>query len=140
MTFEKVNKKPIPEAFKEFDEANPIVFEMFCLFAIQWINKQLSVGKKLEQTKLDSQQVKISAKQVCGRIRWWSSVEIISNTEYKINDAYTAHYARKFIAKYPQYTWPDKSFDSAQDSIRKCVFEMRELRGKKQGELFRKAG
>jgi hypothetical protein len=104
--FEEINGKSIEEAFEEFDKANPEVYKVFCRFAEQWISKQLEAGKKLED-------VRISAKQVCGRIRWWSSVEVEKTTDFRINDAFTCLYARKFLKDHPKY---------------ESVFELRTLR------------
>lgn len=77
----------IEEAFQKYHEENPLVYEHFKTFALEWIA---------------SKSKKISSKQIIGRIRWFVAVET-KDDNFKINDAYTAHYGRLFVKDYPQY-------------------------------------
>ena len=110
MNYEKSNGKSIKEAFQIFHESNPSVYVQYIRFAKNWIN---SLQK-------NNQTIKISSKQIIGRLRWFFQIEKKIG-EYKINDAFTPYYARLFIKDYPQY---------------KDVFEFRELRSTSQEKLF----
>ena len=88
--------------FMVFHEANPHIYKYFKEYALKWIQ---SPGKKI---------IKISSKQIIGRIRWFLDVET-EKTDFKINDAFTPHYARLFIKEFPQY---------------ENLFELRKLRAK----------
>jgi hypothetical protein len=98
MKFSQLKGQSIVSAFEQFDQQNPDVYKMFVAYAKNWIN----TGARC-----------ISSKQIIGRIRWFHTVESYNGTDFKVNDAFTAHYARKFIGDYPQY---------------KDKFELRELR------------
>jgi hypothetical protein len=87
MNYEQTNGKSIQEKFLEFDKKNPLVYRMFC----EQINKAIKLGK-----------TKISAKTVLGFVRWEAQFYTIGD-EYKINDAFTSRYARKFIADFPKF-------------------------------------
>ena len=84
--------------FIKFDEKNPHIYALFVKLAFEAFDR----GKK-----------RISSKQIIGGIRWNSYIHTDSDDEYKINDAYTAHYGRKFVKDFPEH------FDK---------FEFRELR------------
>lgn len=88
MNFKQANGKSIQQSFKEFNDDNPKVYELFKGYAFEAINKE----KK-----------KISSKMIINRIRWEVYMDTTEDTGYRINDAYTAHYARLFIKDYPQY-------------------------------------
>lgn len=111
MDFEKLNGVTIEEAFRQFDKENPVIWDLFCRYAEVWINQQMHVNGWRNAEK-----VRISSKQVIGRIRWYNTVET-TGKDYKINDAFTAYYARKFVKAFPQY---------------EKVFEMRERKAKPQ--------
>lgn len=116
MNFQKTNNKSIEQAFQEFDKDNPKVWALFCKYALVWIEAQ-SEHRRKGFEKI----IRISSKQIIGRIRWFVSVETTAE-DYKINDAFTPYYARKFIKRFPEY---------------KDVFELREIRTKKQLTLFK---
>jgi hypothetical protein len=110
MNYKKQTGKTIEEAFQEFHNANPSVYVNYIKFAKNWI-------KALQTRK---QKIRISSKQIIGRIRWFYEIEKKIG-EFKINDAFTCYYSRLFIKDYPQY---------------KDVFEFRELRASSQIKLF----
>ncbi len=108
MTYQQLNGSSIELDFLVFHTANPHVYEHFKNYALKWINRP---GKKT---------TKISSKQIIGRIRWFVEVEVETElTEFKINDAFTAHYARLFIKDFPQH---------------RDLFEVRKLRTEKPQE------
>jgi len=76
----------IEQAFRIFDRKNPAIYEMFERFAFFLIR--------------DKKKKKIGAKMIMERIRWEKYIETTGD-EFKINNNFTAHYVRKFIAKYP---------------------------------------
>lgn len=88
MNYEQTNGKSIQEKFLEFDKENPLVYELFK----GQVLKAITHGKK-----------KISAKTVLGFIRWEIQFQTIGDI-YKINDAFTSRYARKFAEELPKYS------------------------------------
>lgn len=88
MNFRTTNGKTIKQAFDEFHSANPHIYEQFKEIAFMLIRR----NKK-----------KISSKMIINHIRWMVYVQTADDTGYKINDAYTPHYARLFIYDYPQH-------------------------------------
>lgn len=74
------------ENFVRFDNANPEVYAMFCHFALH------------ARTKKE----KFSAKCVFHRMRWEADIET-TESEYKIDDGWISHYARKFMDDYPEH-------------------------------------
>jgi hypothetical protein len=78
---------PIPVAFAVFDAAHPEVYRLFKFYARQLKNKSK----------------KGSARLVIERLRWEVLTGKYENEEYKINNNYTPHYARKLIADDPSY-------------------------------------
>lgn len=87
-SFYATKGQTIEAAFAEFHAANPAVYEYFKKYALHIL---VTKGRKLASSKL-----------ILNRIRWEVSIETIG-ADYKINDAYTPHYARLFIRDYPQY-------------------------------------
>ncbi len=96
-SFSKQTTKTIQQAFDEFHERNPQVYDSFKELAFEAINAR----KK-----------KISSKMIINVIRW----EVFLQTEdktlvdigdglvsFKINDAYTRRYARLFANDYPEH-------------------------------------
>lgn len=71
-------KDPIQEAFEEFHQKNPKVYELFVRFA------RMLKGKGITRA---------SAKLIVERIRWEIYLET-SDKEFKINNNYTSRYAR----------------------------------------------
>ena len=88
MNFKQQTGRTIEDSFIEFDKKNPHVYQMFRDMTFRVIEK----GVK-----------KASAKTILGVIRWHFNFEVVTHTEFKINDAYTAYYARKFIRKHEEY-------------------------------------
>ena len=81
-------KDRIAEAFAKFDHDNPHVwhhYERFTLLAIS------------------SGRVRYSSDAIVHRIRWHLDIETRSADEFKINDHFTALYARKFHAEHPEH-------------------------------------
>jgi len=71
--------------FVKFDATNPEIYRMFCKFALQ-------VAARREH---------FSAKCIFHRIRWESAVG--TGGDYKIDDGWISHYARKYMHEYPQH-------------------------------------
>lgn len=87
--FERATGITIREAFEKFDEANPKVYELIKREALRAIR----LGRP-----------RLSIKNIIGWIRWERFIETEDGSSgYKINDAYSAHYARKFIRDYPHH-------------------------------------
>jgi len=97
MKFRELTGLTIQQAFTRFDNRNPLVYKQFRRMAFQSINK----NKK-----------KTSSKMIINVIRWHFFLKT-EGDEFKINDAFTAHYARKFINEFPEYRY---------------IFELRRLR------------
>jgi hypothetical protein len=45
----------------------------------------------------------VSSKQIIGFLRWEVALQIDSKDDFKINDAFTSHYARLFAKDHPEY-------------------------------------
>jgi len=89
------HKGRIEQKFDQFDEANPKVWELFKRFTFE---------------ALESGQRHLSADAVCHRIRWETNVVSFGagynphdRRDLKINNNYTAYYARKFMQAFPKY-------------------------------------
>lgn len=106
MNYRELNGCSIREGFEAFHGANPHIFEAFEQQALSAIGK----GR-----------VKISAKLIINWIRWNEFLRS-SDQNFKINDAYQAYYARRFVEKYPQHS---------------DVFEFRKLRNEEVGAYMR---
>jgi len=89
MNFHDTTGKSIAEAFREFHSGNPIIYELFKSYALRAIDK----GKR-----------KASAKMLINAIRWEHYLETTSE-DYRINDAFTAYYAREFNKDFPEYEY-----------------------------------
>ena len=74
------------EAFNKYDQEHPEIYEMFVKFALQ-------AGAKRER---------FSAKMIFHRIRWETLVGDAEG-DFKIDDGWISHYARKFVQDYPKY-------------------------------------
>lgn len=72
-----------PEAFDEFDRAHPHIYEHFRRYAI-------FVSERRDR---------YSAKAIFHRVRW--EIEFETDEEFKIDDGWISHYARKFIDEFP---------------------------------------
>ena len=88
-TFSKTNGLTIKEAFDNFHTTNPQVYSIFQAKAFAAI--------KMGKTKM-------SSKLILNVIRWEVFIQTNdANSNYRINDAYTAHYARMFAENNPAY-------------------------------------
>lgn len=79
--------RDVKTAFEIFHRDNPQVYELFRRFTFQAID----AGRR-----------DFGAKAVMERIRWSSMVET-SGEPYKINNNYTAFYARIFMDSHPEH-------------------------------------
>jgi len=79
--------KHLKEKFKEYDEENPKVYNLFVRFA----KEVKSTGRRV-----------YSAKAIFERIRWFVEVETTGDI-FKVNNNYPAHYARKMMDEYPDF-------------------------------------
>jgi hypothetical protein len=88
MSFSTLHCKSIQEAFEEFDEKHPQIYDLFITYFFQ----ALRANKK-----------RISFKLIINRIRWEYYMITTDVSGYKINDAYGSRYARKFIKDFPEH-------------------------------------
>jgi hypothetical protein len=73
--------------FEQFDNNNPQVWDLFMRFTFDTIH----AGHK-----------RFSADSILHRIRWETSV-VTTDAHFKINNDYSADYARKFMTSFPKY-------------------------------------
>lgn len=83
----KNRAEQILTAFLAFHQANPGVWNLFCRFTFDVINRGHS---------------HYSSDAICHRIRWHTQIETQGEL-CKINDHYTAYYARMFAIKFPEH-------------------------------------
>jgi hypothetical protein len=90
MNYNEAFHKTIQQSFDQYHKDNPHIYAYFCQYALDWIKS----GAK-----------KISSKQIIGRIRWHLEVDVQGEeaSKFKINDIYSAHYARLFVTDFPEY-------------------------------------
>lgn len=74
------------ETFESYQARNPKIYEEF----VKYANELIEAGEK-----------KIGSKSIFERIRWESKIKKIG--EFKINNNYSADYARKFEQDYPHF-------------------------------------
>lgn len=99
------------ENFEKHHAENPQIYRMFCHYA----KKAAAVRKYY------------SAKSVFHRVRWETQI-VERNSDYKIDDGWISHYARKFMEDFPEhagffetrlrresYHRPDSAFRSSWD-------------------------
>ena len=72
--------------FKKHHKEHPEIYDKFCKFA-----KQAARVKAY-----------YSAKAIFHRIRWETQIEE-KKSEFKIDDGWISHYARKFMEDFPKY-------------------------------------
>ena len=77
----------LTNAFNDFNEKNPEVYEFFKKFTFEAIDR----GHK-----------RLSAWMIANRIRWETTIVTV-NSEYKISNDFIALYSRKFMKDFPQY-------------------------------------
>tara|TARA_R110000737_G_C14524521_1_gene476009 strand:+ start:101 stop:406 length:306 start_codon:yes stop_codon:yes gene_type:complete len=88
-TFSKTNGVTIKDSFDQFHITNPQVYSIFEAKAFAAI--------KMGKTKM-------SSKLILNVIRWEAFIQTTDvNSTYKINDAYTSHYARLFAEENPAH-------------------------------------
>lgn len=77
-------------AFRRFDEENPEVWRLYVRFARQ---------------AMASGHTRYSSDAIVHRIRWEVDMDIsrLPGDKFKINDHFTALYARKFVNEYPEH-------------------------------------
>jgi hypothetical protein len=78
----------VEKRFHNFHLENPHVYDMFIRFATQ----ALTVGMN-----------RISSKFIINRIRWEAMVTT-AGENFKIDDRFTAWYARQFVKDFPEYS------------------------------------
>lgn len=76
----------IESRFDEYDKLNPEVWSLFIHYAFQAYFSGLS---------------RISSSMIIDRIRWERNVVTRGDEVFKINDQFTAYYARKFREAHP---------------------------------------
>ena len=81
-----MNGKWTKENFIQHDNNNPEIYEKFVKFALQ----------------VASVRDYYSAKNIFHRIRWETAIEE-KESDFKIDDGWISHYARKFMDEYPKY-------------------------------------
>lgn len=87
--FEEQTGRSIEAAFAEYHANNPLVYDLF--------KEQVFRAIRLNRAK-------ISSKQIIGYLRWEVALQVNNNKdEFKINDAFTSHYARLFAKDHPQH-------------------------------------
>lgn len=77
----------IQENFERFHRENPHVYKLFEDYSYQALRR----GYK-----------KFSAKAVFERLRWYIKMETVGE-DFKLNNNYTAHYARKLMRENPEF-------------------------------------
>lgn len=75
----------LQQKFREYDRANPGIYEAFERFALMVIQKRRRYG----------------AKAIMERVRWHTMES--GGDDFKINNNYTAYYVRKFEALNPKH-------------------------------------
>ena len=75
------------ETFEQYQEINPKIYKEF----VHYTNEMIQAG-----------QIKVGAKSVFERIRWESKIKRMD--QYKVNNNFTADYARKFEQDYPHFS------------------------------------
>ena len=75
----------LEQNFAKFDAENPHVWVMFCNFARQMADRGHAI---------------LSSKLIFERMRW-ETMMTTNDSLYKLNNNYTAYYARKWNMEYP---------------------------------------
>jgi hypothetical protein len=83
--------------FETYDRDNPIVWKMFLRYTKEYVKRKQDQG-------IRKKRIKLSAWMVMNRIRWEAYISTDDRfSEFKINNNYIAHYARKFKERYPKW-------------------------------------
>lgn len=83
-----LGRASIWKRFERWHNKNPQGWDLFVRFA----NEAIAAGRS-----------RFSAGTIVDRIRWYTNVEMKAVDEYKINNDWSACYARLFIRMYPQH-------------------------------------
>lgn len=75
-------------AFKKFHRENPQVFQVFIRFALQARKSRRRYG----------------ARSIGERVRWYTTIETITNDDYKINNNHWPYYSRLLMLSDPRFT------------------------------------
>ena len=93
------------QRWKDFHSNNPEVFRLFSKFANDAIDANQRVG----------------ARMIGERIRWYSSVETVSDDGFKVNDHFWPYYARLLAWTdhrfFDYFEFRDERFDATPDAI-----------------------
>ena len=82
----KANGDYTEEKFEQYDKEHPYIYAGFVRYTMQ-------VAKKRDY---------FSAKAVFHRMRWDTAIGE-AGADYKLNDGWISHYARKFMKDHPEY-------------------------------------
>jgi len=82
------SRSRLEAAFEEFDRETPHIYEAFCRFTFEAIR----AGRE-----------RLGAKLIWERIRWFTAIESTPEGEYRLNNNWTAYYARKFMQDHPEH-------------------------------------
>lgn len=76
------------DRFPEYDAARPEIWELFKRFTFEAVDN----GYK-----------GVGANAVLGRIRWETAMKKAEGDEFKVNENFAVHYARKFARTFPEH-------------------------------------
>jgi len=85
--FDIDTRSALQKAFEQFDKDNPHVWNLFVQFAFRAIRKGFN---------------HYGAKTIFEAIRYHSDI-VTKDKDFKLNNDYTAYYARKFEREYPEH-------------------------------------
>jgi hypothetical protein len=77
----------IERAFRRFHRENPHVYQLLCKYA----DEAIAAGR-----------TRLSTKMLFERIRWYTHIET-RGEDLKLNNNYTAHYARLWLRDHPTH-------------------------------------
>jgi hypothetical protein len=102
----KTRYDELTEKVIEYHKAHPEVWTMFVKYTFELINRRFK---------------QYSAKGIFERVRWEADLKY-GEGNFKVNNNYSAFYARAFMQKYPKYAG---------------FFRLREQISKKEGAVYR---
>ena len=83
----KPSRSDLERSFNVFHRANPEVYKLFKKYALQ---------------AAQARHRHFGSKMIFERMRWHTMIET-TDADYKLNNNYTAYYARLFMADYPEH-------------------------------------
>lgn len=86
--FDALDVRTLEERFWDFHDENPRVYELFDRFAMEAVR----AGR-----------TRIGAKMLIERMRWYTTVEAVDTDGWKLNNNYTAFYARLWVEDHPEH-------------------------------------